>query len=322
MLASNMRMRIFEAFLATAVILAATAGLLAQDNVWRGSGTGTTAPDPDNPGTDCDVFSGWGGGQVGNYNADGCHMVDPNTGMFDGSATWTTANGDTLNVTYDGQIFPSGDPDFPFGFFGTLNANGGTGDLANASGSAPWSGGFSGVPGNFYFNFDGTLNTAGNFHTVGIVQFSNILGALGAGEPAPYVAPGYSSQIGLFVQTGSILPTSAPEVDLIRSTPETTVLHFNGVQGPNPYFFGLPIHVYLTRRGLIFCHWEALFTIEIENATGNAVFSGDGYFTVDGGIGWYHHATGTFQTLFVTGVVPPGSDTALASYRQDGRLDR
>ena len=321
MLVTNFRTRVLSACLATVVILAVTTGSLAQDNVWRGSGTGTTAPDPNNPGTDCDVFAGWGGGQAGNYNAEGCHMLDPNTGQFHGSATWTTANGDTLNLTYTGQIFPSDDPDFPFGFIGTLNANGGTGDLANATGTAEWSGGFSGVPGNFYFNFDGTLNTAGNFHTRGVVQFSNILGALGKGEPAPYIAPGWSRQLGLFVQTGSILPTSAPEFDPIRSTPETTVLHFSGVQGPNQLFFGMPLHVYVTRRGIIFCQWEALFTIEIDNATGNAIFSGDGHFTVIGGTGRYRHATGTFQTLFVTGTVPPGSDTAWANFWQDGALD-
>ena len=42
----------------------------------------------------------------------------------------------------------SGDPDFPFGFEAVLVAEGGTGRLANARGTAVMTGAFTGVPGN------------------------------------------------------------------------------------------------------------------------------------------------------------------------------
>ena len=173
-------------------VLPTASAALGQFNTWCGSGTGTSEQS-DKPGIDCDVLTGWGGGQTGYFTAEGCHELDPTTGIFVGSTTWTTANGDTLNITFEGQVFPSDDPDFPFGFFGNFSANGGTGDLANAVGSTTWTGGLTGLPlpnqpANLYFNFEGTLNTDGNFHTNGIVQFSNIVSALGSGETAPYIA--------------------------------------------------------------------------------------------------------------------------------------
>ena len=322
MLKTRLAYRLLHAGAVVVVALSLTNVCPADGTPWQGNGSGSTAPDPDNPGTDCDLFMGWGGGQVGNYVAEGCHVLD-DTGMFEGEATWTNINGDTLNVTYTGQVFfPSDNPEFPFGFTGTMYAVGGTGSLENAVGVASWSGGFTGVPGDFFFNFDGILETDGNFNTAGIVRFTNIVGALEfMGETSPYIAPGWSPQLGVFVQTGSILPNGPPMIDLENSTPETTVLRFPGVQGRNPYFFNQPVHVYLTRRGLIFCKWDALFTIELNNATGESVFSGDGYFTVLGGSGLYRHATGSFQTLFQTGTVPMGADSALAHFNQNGTVE-
>ena len=55
------------------------------------------------------------------------------------------------DATYAGFLFPSGDPDFPFGFIAILEAEGGTGRLSNAQGSAVMQGAFSGVPGEFFF---------------------------------------------------------------------------------------------------------------------------------------------------------------------------
>jgi len=126
---------------------------------WKGSAFGTTAPDPEIPGLDCDVFAG-ASSHLDLFTAQGCHSVNFDF-TFQGYATWTTENGDSLNVTYAGQLFPSGDPDFPFGFIAVLEADGGTGRLSDAQGSAVMQGAFSGVPGEFFFDFEGTIHPQG-----------------------------------------------------------------------------------------------------------------------------------------------------------------
>jgi hypothetical protein len=126
---------------------------------WKGSAYGTTAPDPDNPGVDCDVFAGESS-HIDLFTAEGCHSLHPDF-TFDGYATWIAENGESLNVTYSGFLFPSGDPDFPFGFLATLDADGGTGRLSDAQGSALMQGAFSGVPGELFFDFEGTVHPQG-----------------------------------------------------------------------------------------------------------------------------------------------------------------
>ena len=151
--------------------------------------------------------------------------------------------------------------------------------------------------------------------TTGSVVFTNIQGSLTAGEAAPYVGAGPGGKLGYIVQFGSIQPTSAPVLD------GTSSLVFSGVQGPNPFFFGLPIHVIATKRGLIFCKWEADFTIELVDE-GTGTFRGDGTFTVVGGTGRYWRATGEFRTLFETDVIPLSVDVAVAKYTQEGTICR
>jgi len=95
------------------------------------------------------------------FTASGAHRLNVTDFSFTGYATWTAENGDSLEVTYTGQLFPSDDPDFPFGFTADLEADGGTGRFANAKGSAVMVGGFSGSPGEFFFDFEGTLHPQG-----------------------------------------------------------------------------------------------------------------------------------------------------------------
>jgi hypothetical protein len=66
-----------------------------------------------------------------------------------------------LELTYTGQIFLSGDPVYPFGFVAELVAEGGTGRLSGARGLAVMTGAFTGRPGEFYFDFEGTLHPNG-----------------------------------------------------------------------------------------------------------------------------------------------------------------
>jgi hypothetical protein len=98
---------------------------------------------------------------LGKYTGEGYHVLNPVDFTFVGHATWTGHNGDKLFVTYSGQVFLSGDPDYPFGFVAELTATGGTGRLAGAKGRADMSGAFTGVPGDDYFSFEGTLSVKG-----------------------------------------------------------------------------------------------------------------------------------------------------------------
>jgi hypothetical protein len=123
---------------------------------WKGSGTGVTYPDG---GVHVDLVKGRQS-HLGNYTGEGYHVLFADF-SFVGQATWTASNGDTLSVTYVGQVFPSGDPDFPYGFEAVLTATGGTGRLDGAKGIAAMTGAFTGVPGDDYFSFEGTLSVNG-----------------------------------------------------------------------------------------------------------------------------------------------------------------
>jgi hypothetical protein len=136
----------------------ATAGPEASPPDWKGSATGSTMPDVAR-GADVDQFGG-NSSHLGRFSGEGAHYLSyPN---FAGAATWTASNGDTLNVTFTGVIHLTGDPVYPFGFVGVLVADGGTGRLSHAKGTAKWMGAFTGVPGNFFFNFEGTLDPNGD----------------------------------------------------------------------------------------------------------------------------------------------------------------
>lgn len=125
---------------------------------WKGNGTGITYPDPDT-GVHIDVVKGKST-HLGRYTGEGYHILYADF-SFAGQAIWTASNGDSLSVTYVGQVFLSGDPDYPFGFVAVLTATGGTGRLAGAHGVAAMTGAFTGVPGNDYFDFQGNFTVNG-----------------------------------------------------------------------------------------------------------------------------------------------------------------
>src|SRR5262245_59076872 len=85
---------------------------------WKGFGTGTTRRDG---GVDVDSLDGESS-QIGRFAAEGYHVLNPADFTFAGRATWTTVNGDTLDVTYAGRIVHTGDSEFPFGFMTKLSA--------------------------------------------------------------------------------------------------------------------------------------------------------------------------------------------------------
>ena len=120
---------------------------------WRGGGHGTTQPEG---GIDVDDFTGKST-HLGHFTGEGFHVLNPVDFTFAGQETWTARDGTELHVTLAGQVFPSGDPDYPYGFTATLVAVGGTRQLAGAKGEAVMTGAFTGIPGEFYFDFEGTL---------------------------------------------------------------------------------------------------------------------------------------------------------------------
>ncbi len=131
---------------------------------WKVTGAGTTEPQGD---VDVDEFQGKST-HLGRFAGEGFHSlyVEINEAeevvlKFDGEAEWTAANGDILYVFYSGEVFPSGDPDFQFGFKATIVADGGTGRLADAEGEGIMTGAFTGVPGNLRFQVLGTLHPRG-----------------------------------------------------------------------------------------------------------------------------------------------------------------
>jgi hypothetical protein len=123
---------------------------------WKGGGTGSTEPVGL---VHVDDFAGTAT-HLGRFTGAGFHVLYPDL-SFEGQATWTAANGDTLEVEYAGQAVVTDDPDFPFQFTAELRAVGGTGRLAGARGVAVMTGGFTGVPGDLFFEFAGTLHPRG-----------------------------------------------------------------------------------------------------------------------------------------------------------------
>ena len=72
---------------------------------------------------------------LGAYSGPIDATIDPATGMIsNGTATFDFGGGDTLDVTFEGQIFPDGS------VAGTFSFVGGTGNLAGASGGGTFMG--------------------------------------------------------------------------------------------------------------------------------------------------------------------------------------
>jgi hypothetical protein len=161
----------------------------------------------------------------------------------------------------------------------------------------------------------GRVARADDYKAVGLVGFSNVQAGTQQGGIVPYFAVGESRLTGPLIQTGSILNLSG----LIPV--DATTFIFYGQVGPNPFVAGQPeVHVISTDDGDIYCTWTAVFTLKIINANGDAVFSGDGAFTVVGGTGRYKKASGSFETLFETNQVKQGADQAIAVYSQKGAI--
>jgi hypothetical protein len=110
--------------------------------------------------TDLDEFSGHSS-HLGEVTGTGQHSLNLVDFTFEGDATYVAANGDELHVVYSGQLFPSENAEFPFGFLANVEIIGGTGRFTDASGGGVMSGGFTGdVPvGDFYLNVEGALTT-------------------------------------------------------------------------------------------------------------------------------------------------------------------
>lgn len=151
--------------------LAITFGLLTNNTFagdtppnWKLFAAGTTVgPGDGSVGPDVDEFAGFST-HLGKFTGGGEHFLDIDTLEFAGSAIYTAANGDQIFVEYTGGV-TGVDPDpeaaFPFLIEGEFEIVGGTGRLANAEGNAQMTGAFTGVPGELFFNLEGTLHPQG-----------------------------------------------------------------------------------------------------------------------------------------------------------------
>jgi hypothetical protein len=158
------------------------------------------------------------------------------------------------------------------------------------------------------------------FELVGVARFDNLQAALNEGELSPYVGIGQSDLLGTNVQTGSIQPTSAPMPIDFDPVTNVVTLQFTGVQGTHPAPGQGNVHIINASGGKIFCTWQAVFTIELDLDTGDAIFSGIGDFTIIGGTGRFRNVSGSFVTQFQTEVVPAGADSAFANVTQSGEI--
>lgn len=112
-------------------------------------------PPPANPPFACPVSSGgqllgWvrvqGTGKVSHlgvttFDNFQCLWADATGQHLYGEADFVAANGNTLAVSYDGDVVPVDPTNIVFG--GTMTFSGGTGRFAGATGKAPYGGGYS-----------------------------------------------------------------------------------------------------------------------------------------------------------------------------------
>ena len=139
-------------FALAVLMMMAGASFAAQLQPWKGNAQGHDVG-VDAGGSIHIVFGGESS-HMGRYSAVGRHRVNNNL-EFSGSATFTAANGDTLDVTYEGSVSLAVNPPT---ISGTMTVVGGTGNFKNAIGEADFDGEDTGF-GVFEFDFDGKLGT-------------------------------------------------------------------------------------------------------------------------------------------------------------------
>jgi hypothetical protein len=127
--------------------------------VWQGS---TVSATPISPNVVLVVASGTGNAtQLGSFEMTSPHYTYLDTFIVEGTQDFTGANGDTLNASFTGQLFPG-----PGYLEGTLAAviTGGTGRFAGATGSYDFH--IIARPAAFGFDstatIDGVISTAGS----------------------------------------------------------------------------------------------------------------------------------------------------------------
>ena len=109
-----------RAILLSALIVVVTFNqhAVSQEKAWKGSADGQTAILIESPGH-YDQFSGWGGGQLGNFVAIGTHTMHSDLSLT-GQATWVVDGGDLLIVSYDGRVTITEDEVRPYRFNATM----------------------------------------------------------------------------------------------------------------------------------------------------------------------------------------------------------
>ena len=258
---------------------------------WRGFVQLETAQQFESPGIHT-TMTGFGGGQVGRFIGIGFHNVGPKLSL-EGQTFWSDDNGDLLMLSYSGQIEAT--LTGPYAFNGIMTVVGGTGRFEHSRGSAVMTGTMDTKSQDIQFDFEGELHVPGNFEMSGAVAFGGMHS--GQGQLVQYSMYGETSVLDVLSQTGSLQPTSVPEID--DSNPEVTVISFEAEQGYNEEL-GRRLHVIRCENGDIYASFQAFVQIEIENELGRATKTVDARYTIQGGTNIFENASGGWQATMTT----------------------
>lgn len=153
------RLLLVAVFLLCPTLAATAGGQVAYKGVATGSVTSTT-PLSDSHVLFTVIFSGRAS-HLGRFAGEGEVIQNVADGSYSGSFVWTTASGDSIYGTFDGQLIPTETP----GLFDNVEYStivGGTGRFAGATGSVTEGGYVDLNTLTFFHPFEGTISTVGS----------------------------------------------------------------------------------------------------------------------------------------------------------------
>lgn len=264
-------------------------GLNAQGSDWSGSASGTSAPFIEDPGNHT-TLSGWGGGQLGNFTAVGTQQIHDDFSIT-GELTMLSADGEELQITYEGQVTIGINPDGPYLFTAQLTANGGTGRFAQAAGSATMSGSINEYSRTWDVQFEGELDVSATMSSTGSLQLDSL--ELAKGQEVAYIMSAHDKSDPVISQSGSLKANGkyAPNF-----SSEGIRIQF-AVESATHNQFGRPLHVITTSEGMLYGHLEGQCIVEIEAETGLATQTVDAMILVLGGTDSYEGASGAMHLV-------------------------
>ena len=312
---TNNRAKSYRLFFANAVgvllFLIPISGLNAQGTDWTGSATGSSAPFIEGLGN-YTTLSGWGGGQLGKFTAVGTQEIHDDLSIT-GELTLLTADGEQLEIIYEGQGGTGINPNEPYVFTALLTVNGGTGRFARAVGSAMMSGSINDYERTWDIQFEGELDVPAAITSTGSLRLDSL--ELAIGQQVGYSMSAHDKSDAFIRQSGSLknIDKSEPQV-----SSEGIQFRF-AVESTTNQQLGRPLHVITTSKGVLFGHLQGQCNIEIEAETGLATQTIDAMILVLGGTGSYQGASGALH-LVMRSESTPGDGRVGGTYELSGNL--